>query len=211
MKNTTITADALAKLTGLTDRRHRQLAKAGFFPPPVRGCYLQAETLTGLFKYFREMASQDPVAESRARLNSVRATSLERKAQLSEGALIDIVWAAQCVDESFGDFTACLAGRVPHLANLLTLCARQDKADDGLAQVTTRLIEDNRGISQTMQSGKSRMLQRLRQGPPEACGKSAWAELEDRLKGLAGKLTPTVGAEVAAALATSAAKPHGKK
>src|SRR5256885_3244989 len=31
----TISADRLCSLTGLTDRRHRQLAKEGYFPPPM--------------------------------------------------------------------------------------------------------------------------------------------------------------------------------
>jgi hypothetical protein len=51
----TIEADKLCHLTGLTDRRHRQLAKEGYFPPPLRGKYQLIRTLQGLFRYYREV------------------------------------------------------------------------------------------------------------------------------------------------------------
>ena len=50
----TIAADKLCALTGLTDRRHRQLADQGFFPPPADGEYLLVPTLRGLFNFYRE-------------------------------------------------------------------------------------------------------------------------------------------------------------
>lgn len=49
----TISAEELCALTGLTDRRHRQLAQAGHFPPPLRGQYQRDKTVAGLFQYFR--------------------------------------------------------------------------------------------------------------------------------------------------------------
>jgi hypothetical protein len=51
----TIAAEALCALTGLTDRRHRQIAKAGYFPPPIRGQYQLTATLQGMFRYYREL------------------------------------------------------------------------------------------------------------------------------------------------------------
>jgi len=50
----TIEGDKLCHLTGLTDRRHRQLAKEGYFAPPIRGKYQLVRTLQGLFRYYRE-------------------------------------------------------------------------------------------------------------------------------------------------------------
>lgn len=44
----------LCQLTGLTDRRHRQLADQGWFPLPSKGEYPLVATLQGLFKYYRE-------------------------------------------------------------------------------------------------------------------------------------------------------------
>lgn len=52
--NQTIEGDRLCFITGLTDRRHRQLAKEGYFPPPIRGKYQLVRTLQGLFRYYRE-------------------------------------------------------------------------------------------------------------------------------------------------------------
>ena len=50
---TTIAGQQLTDISGLTDRRHRQLADAGHFPPPNRGAYQTGETLRGLFKYYK--------------------------------------------------------------------------------------------------------------------------------------------------------------
>lgn len=49
-----ISGDKLAALTGLTDRRHRQLAKESWFPSPSHGQYQLIPTLQGLFRYYRE-------------------------------------------------------------------------------------------------------------------------------------------------------------
>jgi len=54
-----IHADALEKLTGLTDRRHRQLAKLGHFPAPKNAQYQLAATLRGMFAYYRGMNEND--------------------------------------------------------------------------------------------------------------------------------------------------------
>ena len=51
---TTITAEELSNLTGLTNRRHQQLAADGYFQHAIGRDYLLAQTLTGIFKYFRE-------------------------------------------------------------------------------------------------------------------------------------------------------------
>jgi hypothetical protein len=50
----TISADELCGLTGLTDRRHRQLAKDGWWPAKEPGGWRRDETLAGVIKYFRE-------------------------------------------------------------------------------------------------------------------------------------------------------------
>lgn len=55
----TITSDQLCALTGLTDRRHRQLAKEGYFPPPKMSKYSFVPTLKGMFRYYREMNNDD--------------------------------------------------------------------------------------------------------------------------------------------------------
>src|SRR5438128_4051480 len=54
----TILAERLCALSGLTDRRHRQLASQGFFPPPIRGEYQAGATIQGLLRYYREQSSR---------------------------------------------------------------------------------------------------------------------------------------------------------
>jgi hypothetical protein len=54
----TIHADKLCALTGLTDRRHRQLAKAGYFPPPKLSEYQLSPTIKGMFQFYREQGQK---------------------------------------------------------------------------------------------------------------------------------------------------------
>ena len=50
----TCSAEWLCGKTGLTDRRHRQIAAAGYFPPPIRGRYQSGPTLIGMVRYLAE-------------------------------------------------------------------------------------------------------------------------------------------------------------
>lgn len=47
-------AEWLCSKTGLTDRRHRQIAAAGYFPSPIRGRYQTGLTLLGMIRYLSE-------------------------------------------------------------------------------------------------------------------------------------------------------------
>jgi hypothetical protein len=58
MPEQVIAADKLEALTGLSASRHAALAKAGYFPKAIRGNYLFAATLRGLFRYFREQTER---------------------------------------------------------------------------------------------------------------------------------------------------------
>lgn len=75
MAEATIHADKLCALTGLTDRRHRQLAKAGYFPPPAMSEYQLAPTIKGMFQYYREQKAKQK--SSKERIDKARAEKLE--------------------------------------------------------------------------------------------------------------------------------------
>ena len=76
----TISAEKLCGLTGLTDRRHRQLAKAGYFPPPSGGLYQLTPTISGMFKYYREQNAKksDSLATKRERNLDLKNSVLEK-------------------------------------------------------------------------------------------------------------------------------------
>ena len=69
----TLSAERLCTLTGLSDRRHRQLAAEGYFPPPVRGQYQLTQTVQGLFRYFREQQHRGNDEFAVERLRKTRA------------------------------------------------------------------------------------------------------------------------------------------
>ena len=85
-----ISGEELCTLTGLSDRRHRQLADDGHFPPPIKGEYQFTATLQGMFGYFREQQNrgQDELAIERLRKTRAEAhlaelrLSRERKESL---------------------------------------------------------------------------------------------------------------------------------
>tara|TARA_Y100001934_G_scaffold169279_1_gene201184 strand:+ start:3270 stop:3797 length:528 start_codon:yes stop_codon:yes gene_type:complete len=69
----TISSAQLCTLTGLSDRRHRQLAGDGYFPPPIKGQYQFAPTLQGLFRYYRDQQSKGSDEFATERLRKTRA------------------------------------------------------------------------------------------------------------------------------------------
>ncbi len=69
----TISGRRLCTLTGLTDRRHRQLAKDGYFPPPIKGQYQLTPTLQGMFRYYRELQHRGNDDFAMERLRKTRA------------------------------------------------------------------------------------------------------------------------------------------
>jgi hypothetical protein len=75
--NDTISAAELADLTGLGDRRHRQLAEQGHFPKPVKSQYETIPTLKGLFAYFVSGRYREGDALDAARLRKLE-TETER-------------------------------------------------------------------------------------------------------------------------------------
>tara|TARA_R110000787_G_scaffold162146_2_gene275534 strand:- start:166 stop:696 length:531 start_codon:yes stop_codon:yes gene_type:complete len=80
----TVTGSKLEILTGLTDRRLRQLAKAGYFPPPVNGKFQQNATIRGLFKYYREDYNQAAKTLNDAKLKKLRADAEMAQLKLAE-------------------------------------------------------------------------------------------------------------------------------
>ena len=69
----TLTAERLCTLTGLTDRRHRQLAAEGYFPAPIKGQYQLVPTIQGMFRYFRDQMNRGNDEFALERLRKTRA------------------------------------------------------------------------------------------------------------------------------------------
>jgi hypothetical protein len=99
--NQTIAGQALTALTGLTDRRHRQLAKDGFFPEPVRGEYQLTATIKGVVTYYRDSRQRTTkgMAEERLREPRERADSLALANARERGELLDKADFIQSLEE----------------------------------------------------------------------------------------------------------------
>ena len=55
-----ISVEQLVKLSGLTDRRLRELADEEWFPRPVRNQYPLVEAIAGLLRHYRDQHDNPP-------------------------------------------------------------------------------------------------------------------------------------------------------
>lgn len=79
----TISGERLCTLTGLSDRRHRQLAEQGYFPPPIKGQYQLTPTIQGMFRYYRELQARGNDEFAMERLRKTRAEANLAELRLS--------------------------------------------------------------------------------------------------------------------------------
>ena len=80
----TLNGEQVEALSGLTDRRVRQIAKLGYFPPPERGIYDAQLTIRGLFKYYREARENSTEALNEAKLQKLKADAEMAEVKLAE-------------------------------------------------------------------------------------------------------------------------------
>ena len=99
-----ISSDKLCSLTGLTDRRHRQIAAEGFFPPPIGGNYQMTPTIVGLFRYYRESyqktnrsLAEDKQTKIRKEIELLRLKIEEQSKKLIPASDVERVWRAACI------------------------------------------------------------------------------------------------------------------
>ena len=93
-----LTAEKFCEITSLTDRRHRQLADQGYFPPPINGVYQFTPCLSGMVRYLREMADRNSDSMADEKLMKTRAErqlaelklSRERKDSLDAQAVFKV-------------------------------------------------------------------------------------------------------------------------
>jgi hypothetical protein len=85
-----VRAEQLRAWTGLTDRRHRQLAELGYFPPPVRGWYQREPTIAGLFRYLNELLHKkdDSLAIEQRKLAVAKREKLEEELAILRGQYV---------------------------------------------------------------------------------------------------------------------------
>lgn len=85
-KASTISAENLCKLTELTDRRHRQLARDGWFPNPVGGQYQLVPTIKGILKYYREGSHRLNALKEEQMREDIKLTTAEASIKQMEEA-----------------------------------------------------------------------------------------------------------------------------
>lgn len=83
-----VSYEELAEFTGLglTDRRYRQLAKDGFFPPPLQGKYQFEPTIRGLLRYLRE--ARDAMSARKQAIADEKHRAMKRENDEADALLV---------------------------------------------------------------------------------------------------------------------------
>ena len=84
MSDGTLTSEKLCALTGMTDRRHRQIAAEGFFPPPVKGEYQLSATIKGMFQYYRDQSKRKTQTDEEIKGERLRKLKIANDASLRD-------------------------------------------------------------------------------------------------------------------------------
>lgn len=107
----TISKDDLCRITGLTDRRHRQLAEAGWFPGPVDGTWRLFPVVEGLLRYYRTAADRknDQLGQEELRRTRADADLAEMRRDRMAGRLIDLETAAALWSGALGEMRNVIA------------------------------------------------------------------------------------------------------
>lgn len=86
-----LTAESLAEYSGISPRQLRNIAKAGYFPPPEHGVYKQAgPTLVGMIKYLKEQRAKktDSLKREQEALTKARRETAEHELAVARGEFI---------------------------------------------------------------------------------------------------------------------------
>lgn len=108
----TISGEDLTKLTGCTDRWHRELAHRGFYPKPDRGDYEFAPTIQGICRFYRESRERATGNVATEKLNKLRTERMmaELKLETLRGQSIPA--------DTIKHFTSTLAAKWEQLMRL---------------------------------------------------------------------------------------------
>ena len=141
----TISAEKLCALTGLTDRRHRQLAKEGYFPSPIKSEYQLSPTIKGMFQYFKERLTSKTNADER--IKTARAEKLEIQNAALKRDLLPIEEVRRDVTRGFTELKTQLLVIPRRLAQPLAM-------ETDAVVIEERVEKELLGVLETMANGE---------------------------------------------------------
>jgi len=145
-----IAAEQLCSLTGLSDRRHRQIAKDGYFPPPINGQYQMAVTLQGMFRYYRELSAK---RSSTVEDEKQKKLAAERKiAELTLSKLRGEVFKAGSVVRCWENITLTVRQKFLGMENKIS--TRLDFSDEQRAGLRKEIEETLSELAKPITYGK---------------------------------------------------------
>lgn len=124
-----MTGEKFCWFTGLTDQRHRQIAKEGRFPSPIEGRYQTEPCIKGAFGYYREAGER--TRNRKDAIDQEKLRALKRENQEAEGRLTDTRKLAEVAGPS-------LIAIRDHIYHLLEMRAPVDMS--GLDVASARII-----------------------------------------------------------------------
>ena len=139
-----ISAETLCEITKLTDRRHRQLANDGYFPPPINGLYQMVPTLTGVVNYLRELADRnaDSMADEKLRKTRAERQLAELKLSRERKESLD----AQAVFKAWQNILITIRAKLlalpTQLSPRITYIKEQPEVEETLEKAITEALVD---------------------------------------------------------------------
>ncbi len=139
-----ISAATLCEITKLTDRRHRQLAGDGYFPPPIDGNYQMVPTLTGLVNHLREMADRnaDSMADEKLRKTRAERQLAELKLSRERKESLDAQSVFKAWENILVTIRAKLLSLPTQMAPRVTYLDEQPDVEEVLEQSITQALVD---------------------------------------------------------------------
>jgi hypothetical protein len=139
-----------AHLLLLTEMRLRQLAKDGWFPPPVKGKVNLVLTVQGYIKFLRDEDRRSSKSAAATGLQAVRQREIEMRMAKDEGELLPLVEAMGVLDEYTGAVVTAIKNLPARFSRSMAERARLqplvDEVLSAVAKAMTKKAEELRAL-----------------------------------------------------------------
>ena len=140
----TISSADLEKLTGLTDRQHRNISAQGYFPSPKNGQYQMIATIRGMFQYRKEEAEKKHGELAAAKLSREQDKARQERvaADTAEGSVVPMDVAKRAFVRFILAAKFKMLGMASRLAQKLSLTTDPITAGDILNTEVKAILTD---------------------------------------------------------------------
>ena len=140
----TISAELFSRISNLSDQRHRQLAKMGYFPPPIKGQYQMEPALQGIIRYLRDQAAKSENTLEQEKLKKLTAERQLAELQLAtkRGEALDAAAVFKTWENMLVTFRQKLLAMPAQIAPRVAFLKNQDEVETALEREVNDYLID---------------------------------------------------------------------